>query len=949
MPYFVRSKLALLRRACPLFLAPALFAAVPAPELLPDGIIFTRAGVFQKIEVRADDIIRVVFTPERSFFAHASLMLEKRGASVPSWQLETTDNFATLRTARLQVRVDLQSGDVTFLDAQGRTVLAEQPGARSLQPAELQGEKTWHVRQAWSSPPDEALYGLGSNQLGWLNLKGRDLDLWQHNGTVAVPFLVSSRGFGLLWDNNSYTRFGDLRTTEPIPAAQLFDQDGQPGGLTASYYAGDAFGQLVDRRRETTIDIAIPDSVKLPNHDINPALPAEGNCSVRWEGFVEARQAGLYTFETFSNSGIKLWIDGRLVMDHWRQGWLPWFEVAQFPLERGHRHHLKLEWSRDDGMPTMRLRWKTPTSETDTSLWSEAADGIDYYFVYGPRIDDVIAGYRRLTGAAPLMPIWAFGLWQSRERYETARESLDVVKKYRQAGIPFDNIVQDWRYWPDGRWGSHEFDPARFPDPDAWIKAVHELHARLMISVWGKFNPGTQNFEAMRSPGYLYERNLKEGTVDWLGQPYTFYDAFNPGARKLLWDQIDRQLFSRGIDAWWMDATEPDLRPTPTLDGQRDYVNPTALGPGTRVLNAYSLANSAAVYEGQRIVAPDQRVFILTRSGFAGQQRYAAATWSGDISSTWTALRKQIPLGLSFCLSGLPYWTMDSGGFSVPARFSTKDPKPADVEEWRELNARWFEFATFVPLLRVHGQYPYREMWQFGGETSPAFQTELKFDRLRYRLLPYIYSVAGTVTHDNGTFMRALVMDFAADPKTHAIEDQYMFGPAFLVNPVTTYQARTRPVYLPAGTGWFDFWTGAALAGGQSIEAPAPFDSLPLYVRAGSIVPFGPELQYTQEKPADPVRLHIYAGADGDFTLYEDDGLTYQYERGASSTIKFHWNDLTQTLTISSRAGSFAGMLTDRTFEVVLVSRERPVGFAPNSRADWTVRYRGDAVEVRLP
>ncbi|HMD59892.1 MAG TPA: TIM-barrel domain-containing protein, partial [Opitutaceae bacterium] len=583
------------------------------------------------------------------------------------------------------------------------------------------------------------------------------------------------------------------------------------------------------------------------------------------------------------------------------------------------------------------------------SLWSEAGDGTDYYFVYGPRLDGVVSAYRRLTGTAPMMPAWAFGLWQSRERYETAQQSLDVVKDFRRRAIPFDNIVQDWRYWPEGTWGSHDFDAARFPDPDGWIRAIHGLHAHVMISVWGKFTPGTRNFEEMRTRGFLYERNLKEGTRDWLDAPYTFYDAFNPGARKLLWEQMDGQLFRRGIDAWWMDATEPDLRPTPTLDGQRDYVNPTALGSGARVLNAYPLMNSAAVYEGQRSAAPDQRVFILTRSGFAGEQRYGAAVWSGDSSSTWTAMRKQITAGLGFCLSGLPYWTMDSGGFSVPARFAAPDAGTEDVAEWRELNARWFEFAAFVPMLRVHGQFPYREMWQFGGESSPAFKAELKYDRLRYRLLPYIYSLAGAVTHEDATMMRALVMDFAEDPGARDVRDEYMFGPALLVNPVTEYRARSRSVYLPGTGGWYDFQTGAALNGGRAVEAAAPLDSIPVFVRAGSIVPVGPELQYTGEKPADPLTLYVYAGVDGAFTLYEDDGLTYGYERGAFSRIPIRWNESARTLSIGARAGSFPGMLAERTFDVVMVSPERPVGFSfTPAAADRRVRYRGAPLGVVL-
>ncbi len=924
-----------------------LISAAPAPEKLPDGLLLPCDGGFLKIEVRAEDIMRVAYAKDRAFFARGSLAVLPPSDAQPAWTLTNGEGTATIRTEKMQARIDLASAAVTFLDHDGHVLLAEKPGTHRLESAEVQGEKTFHVRQAWESSSDEALYGLGQHQLGLTNLKGYDLDLWQHNGTIAVPFLVSSRGWGVLWDNPSFTRFGDLRAFEAPPAAQLRDADGQPGGLTATYFADGNFGRQVARQVDPRVDIEVPNSVKNPNRNIHPNLPEEGNCSVRWEGSVQPAEDGDHLFECYSNGGIKLWIDGQLVMDHWRQGWLPWLDVARVHLQAGHRHQLKLEWSRDQGMPTVQLRWKTPSHDQATSLWSEVGEGTDYYFVYGPRLDRVIAGYRQLTGAAPMMPVWAFGLWQSRQRYETSQQSLDVVNGFRRRGIPFDNIVQDWFYWKEDAWGSHQFDPVRFPDPDAWIKGIHAQHSHLMISVWGKFYPGTDNFKAMHDQGFLYERNLEEKLDDWLGHRYTFYDAFNPKARQFFWAQVERDLFHRGIDAWWMDATEPDLTPVPTLEGQHTHVHPTALGIGARVLNAYPLVNSEGVYNGQRAAAPDQRVFILTRSGYTGQQRYAAAVWSGDTSSTWTAMRKQITAGLDASLSGLPYWTMDSGGFSVPARFSAKDARPEDVEEWRELNTRWFEFAAFVPLFRAHGEAPYREMWEFGGESHPAYQAQLKFDRLRYRLLPYIYSLAAEVTKNGATFLRPLVMDFTNDAKAREIGDQFMFGPALLVNPVTAYQARNRPVYLPQAL-WYDFWTGEALAGGQTVSAPAPYDSIPLYVRAGSIVPFGPDLQYTQEKPADPITLQVYAGADGRFTLYEDDGLTYGYERGASASIPIEWNEATQTLTLGARAGSFPGMLTERTFQVVLVSKASPVGLNGPAKPVATVHYRGEQTAVHL-
>lgn len=952
-----------------LTVASAAVAGQGTMEKRPDGIILPVGDGLLQVAVCADNAVRVAFAKDRAGLAHQSLIVLPAAGPAPAWNVSTDARQATLTTAALQVRIDLTTGAVAFADHAGKPIVAEKPGGRTLDPAEVQGAQTFHVRQQWLPNAGESLYGLGQHQLGLLDIKGYDLDLWQHNGTVAIPFLVSSRGYGILWDNPSYTRFGDLRDFAPIPAGNLVDATGKPGGLTVSYFEGTNFDHLIASRAEPKIDIPPPPGHIPTSHadtstehaaQSQPAFEAipegnvlpHGDASVRWEGQLAAPTTGDYQFQAFSNAGIKVWIDGKLVIDHWRQGWLPWIDLARVSLQGGKRYSIKVEWLKDQHPATVRLAWKPPADSVAsgspaTSLWSEVGQSLDYYFIYGPDIDKVIAGYRQLTGQAEIAPYWAFGLWQSRQRYETAQQSLDVIAGYRSRGIPFDTIVQDWRYWPDDSWGSHQFDPVRFPHPDAWIAAIHDkFHARLMISVWGKFYTGTANFKAMHDAGYLYERNLKEGLRDWLSHPYTFYDAFNAGARALFWKQIDRDLFSKKIDAWWMDATEPDLTPRPTLEGQHTHMNPTALGPGSAVLNAYPLVNSQGIYEGQRQSAPNQRVFNLTRSAFAGQQRYAAATWSGDISSTWTALAKQIPAGLGFCISGIPYWTMDIGGFSVPPRFSSHEPKPQDVEEWRELNARWFEFGTFCPLLRVHGEFPHREMWEFGGDASPAYKAELKFDRLRYRLLPYVYSLAGDVTRNSGTMMRPLVMDFRDDAKAREIADQFMFGPAFLVSPVTAFKVRSRSVYLPSGTGWYDFWTGASLAGGASIDAAAAYDSIPLHVRAGSIIPFGPELQYTAEKPADPITLYVYTGADGSFSIYEDQGTTYDYEHGAFSLIPLHWDEAKQTLTIGARQGSFPGMLAKRTFNVVFVSSTKPVGFSFTPQPDQTVQYSGAAVQL---
>jgi alpha-D-xyloside xylohydrolase len=658
--------------------------------------------------------------------------------------------------------------------------------------------------------------------------------------------------------------------------------------------------------------------------------------------------SGPTLFQTYSNGGIKMWAGGKLVMDHWRQGWLPWKEIARANLVAGKRTPIKVEWDRSQGGATeLHLAWKPGPHDDATSLWSEVGDGVDYTFVYGPRLDRVIAGYRQLTGAAKMLPKWAFGLWQSRQRYETQQQSVDVVDGFRKRHIPFDNIVQDWFYWkPDG-WGSHQFDPSRFPDPQGWIEAIHARNAHLMISVWGKFYPTTDNFAAMNAKGYLYQPNLTQNLHDWVNHPYTFYDAFNPGARQLFWDEVRDRLFDKHVDAWWMDATEPDLLPQPTLEGTKVNMNPTALGPASRILNGYALFNSQGIFEGQRAAAPDQRVFILTRSGFAGLQRYSTASWSGDISSTWTAMKKQIAAGLSYCISGLPYWTMDTGGFSVPPRYAGRNPKPQDVDEWRELNARWFEFATFTPMLRVHGEFPYREMWELGGEQSPAYKTELKFDKLRYSLLPYIYSLAGDVAQRGGTMMRPLGMDFPNDATARRLTDEYMFGPAFLVAPVTEYLARSRGVYLPkVNGGWFDYWTNKRFAGGGWIEAAAPLDAMPLFVRAGSIVPHGPNVEFAMQKTDAMLRLDIYPGADGQLSLFEDDGLTNGYERGQWSRTPIIWQDREKRFSVGARQGAFKGMPRTRDLHVgpVYDSSERTMLRTTSA----IIRYEGDAVSFKL-
>ncbi len=606
-------------------------AAPPTMEKQSDGMILRLATGELRIRVVSAGLVRVEFSSSPEFFSRASIdRVALPPGTTPFAVSESPAGFA-LATTELRVTVDRETGAVSFADRAGHLLLSEVPGSRTLEPAQVQGENTFHIQQKWRAQNDESLYGLGQMQLGVVDIKGYDLDLWQHNTNVVVPFLVSSKGYGILWDNTSFTRFGDLRPFTAIPAADLYDADGKPGGLTVA----SADGSQPPRQ---TADISI--DLRLSPAELQHPETIPGHWTgkkLSWTGSILAPATGDYQFRAYSNGGIHVWLDGRLVMDHWRQRWLTSNDQIRVHLDAGHKYSIRIE-NDPEQQDTLEFAWKTPAPDDDTSLWSQVGDGIDYSFVYGPSIDHVIAGYRLLTGKATMLPNWVFGLWQSRQRYETSQQSLDVVKEFRERKIPFDNIVQDWQYWPLDAWGSHQFDPARFPDPEGWIKALHAQHAHLMISVWGKFNPNTENAKEMAAKGYLYLPNLEEHIKDWIDQPYTFYDAFNPGARKLFWSQIDTALFSKGIDAWWMDATEPDLMPSPpTLEGQQTHMNPTFLGTGSRMLNGYALENSEGVYTGQRQAAPNQRVFILTRSGFAGIQRYSTAIWSGDITSTWTA------------------------------------------------------------------------------------------------------------------------------------------------------------------------------------------------------------------------------------------------------------------------------------------------------------------------
>ena len=573
-----------------------------------------------------------------------------------------------------------------------------------------------------------------------------------------------------------------------------------------------------------------------------------------------------------------------------------------------------------------------------SSEWGKA---IDYYFCYGDgTIDTALTAYRQLTGNAPLMPKWMLGFWQCKERYASQDELLGVAKKLRELKVPVDGIIQDWQYWPPGTntWGSHLFDPARYPDPAGMFKELHAMNYHTLISVWAKFDLGSDNSKELNAVGGMFPQVTSYAFPPGHGQ---WYDPFSVAGRQTYWKQMRDQLFSKGVDGWWLDAPEPEIGGM----GFRKYITP--MGPGYEVYNAYPLMHSTGIYQGQRAATDKKRVVILTRSAYAGQQRNSAITWSGDIQGTWQVLKNQIPAGLNISLSGIPYWNTDTGGFFGNRATGNGDPKNP---QFQELFARWFQFSSFCPMFRVHsssGLNPGREFYRFDEKTQGILRNYLD---LRYRLLPYLYSVAWQVTSSGSTFMRPLVMDFPHDAQALNIGDQYLFGPAIMVTPITSAGTTTRSVYLPAGSApWYNFWTGETSPAGQLVEAAAGVETLPLFVRPGSIIPLGPFLQYSSEKTADPIELRIYRGADGNFTLYEDEGDSYNYEKGKHATISISWNDAKRILEIGKRSGEFSGMLKDRTFNVVFVSPNHGAGIPTTEKWDVVVHYNGKLVEVKGP
>ncbi len=892
----------------------------------------------------ADDTVRVQKWPVGGSADKKSLTVLAK--ELPRLNLTYAESAAavTLSDSRLLVRAGKSDCAVEFLDSTGHVVLREDGKAEFAPTGIAREASAYSVRQRFNLSKDEGVYGLGQHQYGYMNYRGHTVKIVQANTQAVSPMLVSTAGYGLFWDNYSKTIFDD--------------------------------------------------------------------------------------------------------------------------------------------------------SAAATSFWSEVADNIDYYVFYGPTIDGEIAAYRHLTGEAPLYGRWAYGYWQSKEHYATRDELLGIASEYRKRQIPIDNIVQDWNYWGDNdMWGGMVFDTVRYPRPKEMVDQLHQQHFHLMISIWAGLGPSSEIHKEMDRSGYLFP------TVGWEG--FKYFDVYNPAATDLYWKYASKGIFSTGVDGWWMDSTEPDMVNALTKEAEEyemKRVKDNHLGSFARYLNTYSLMDTEAVYKNQRKETDQKRVYILTRSTFAGQQRAAATTWSGDIGADWSVYKKQIAAGVNHSMAGIPYWTFDIGGYSLGCQggvFMNGGKDPA----YQELYTRMFQFGAFSPIFRSHGSETPREIWEFGAYT-PVLE---KFDNLRYRLLPYIYSLGWQITHNGYSIMRGLPMDFTADRKTYSIDDQYMFGPAIMVSPVTQYmehrppedgvlvaasnfktadgkpglgakyycddefktlchedvepdinldwyagwqsfitgpkfsvrwegklipaasgsyrfnlksfgkrrvylddkeiphnyesmeswtvpvelvagkeydfnfetansalgafraklywktpeifarekvvelRPKTREVYLPAGTQWIDFWTGETVQGGKTIAADSPIDKMPLAIRAGSILPMGPLMQYSTEKSADPIEMRIYPGADGSFSLYEDENDNYDYEKGIYATISFHWNDAKRELTIDARQGEFPGMLKSRSFDLVLVKPNHGVGVDVTEKPDKTISFDGRPQIIALP
>ena len=836
----------------------------------------TEKGVLKLIPMTGNSV-RVLFSKDGNATVPELVFVQKVNA--PKFDVKESRTEITLSLPNISVKANRKTGTLRFYDADGKEILSEKTGGRVLTPTTAQTEPTYAIEQAFVSPADEHLYGTGQFQDGFLNVRDLPRHLTQVNTQISVPFILSSKGYGLLWHNYGLTDFNPANQSVQL---SLTDDAGKSETLEVTSKEG---GKKKERKNATF----------------------EGRFTVEKDG----NYAFLFDIGAEMAQKYDIQIDGQQVI-RFSNRWLP--PTTSWFLTLGKGEHTVKVISNSTDHPVLYYR---PASH-ETVFRSPTSDGIDYT-VFAGNADQVMDGYRTLTGRAPMLPGWAFGYIHSRERYHDQKELLENATEFRRRRIPIDIIVQDWQYWGKYGWNAMQFDEDKFPAPKTMTDSLHKMNMKLMVSVWATVTPKSEVGKQLTAKGYYLP-----GT-DWI-------DFFNPAARDFYWKNMSQRLLPLGIDAWWQDATEPE---NDAVAGTKTY-----LGDGDKFRLTYPLFVTSTVYQGLRQDQPDKRPLILTRSAFLGQQRTGAVSWSGDVGSGWDALQRQIPAGLNFVATGLPYWTVDAGGFFRPTSGQYEDAG------YHERLIRWFQFATFCPLQRIHGFHSDTEPWRYGEQVETEIRRYIDF---RYRLFPYIYSGAAQVSLGNGNLLRPLVMDFASDTQALDQKYEYMFGPALLVSPVVEPSVSTWNVYLPKSDGgWYDFWTGAKAEGGQTVSADAPLSKIPLYVRAGSILPMGSTKQYVAEKKDTVMELRVYAGRDAAFELYEDEETNNNYENGAYSVIPMRWDDAARTLTIDDRKGGFPGMLTHRRFNIVVVGSNHGAGPEVATTVDKVVDYNGKRVTVKL-
>ena len=844
---------------------------------LPDGVNVTLSDGILGIYPLSENAVRVRFYKETE--GNLPELILTSSVLTPGFQVSDSPSGIEIKTKKMIVSLDKQTGKLSYADNTGKVFLSEKAGSRKLTPDSVQGEPCFAAVQSFESPADEYIFGLGQFQDGRYNLKNISRRLTQVNTQISIPFIYSSKGYGLLWHQYGLTDFN----------------------------SADNFITLVKQDQSVT-----------GNNQMAEVTTTSGTQKVSqnqslYQGKLNVSEDGIYSvFLDLGDMGNRQYvvIDGKPCIDQSNM-WLPPTAGTLINLKAG-EHQVQVLCKSNN---TPKLSWRL--SDNLTTFRSPNAKLLDYVVFYGPSADNVIASYRNLSGNVPMFPQWAYGFWQCRERYTSGTHLVETVKEFRKRNLPVDVIVQDWQYWGKYGWGVPKFDETNYPDPDKFIKQLHDLNAHFSVSVW-------ENLDKKSDVAKDYvDKDLFIPNSPWV-------DVLNPLAREVHWNALNQNLFSKGVDSWWMDATEPE---NDGLKGKKTY-----LGLGDFYRLTYPLFVSQAVYEGQRKTSQDKRVCILTRSAFPGQQKYGIINWSGDIGGNWDTYKRQIVAGLNYTITGLPYWTTDIGGFFRPGNSQYTDVK------YHELLTRWFQWGALNPIFRIHGYQTETEPWKYGPTVEENMRKMLN---LRYRLLPYIYSEAWQVTKNGSTIMRPLVMDFNGDTTALNRQFEYMFGKSILAAPITEPNVTEWNVYLPKSVAWYDFWTGKRFNGGQAIKTDAPIDKIPMFVRAGSIIPMGNIIQYAGEKPADTLEIRVYKGAGGKFDLYEDEGDNYNYEKGKYTIIPFSWDEHRQSLLIGDKLGNYQGSVTNRIFKVVFVDESEGYGITV-SKMGKTVSYTGKKTEIKL-